>query len=493
MVRHEIPRAGLLGALVALTALTACGAPPPIPAHIATPTPTDYAPSQPSARPVPAGPIPILIDTDMAGDDLLAVMALLREPSVEVRAIAIDGNGEVHCLQGVNNMNHLLDAFGRDDIPIGCGREEPGPSGQLFPDEWRAGADAFYGVEFPPLQGSTESGDAATLIADTIRASSTPLTLVPLGTWTNMADAFAADPDLVDKVERIHAMAGTIDAPGNINYGSVTFEHKVEWNVGVDPESFAAVLATDVPITLVPLDATNDVPVPDDFAATLEADHAAAGADIAFEMFARSPALTQETSFWDTLAVMALVDPSLVEWEEMTVDVETEGPIAGRIDRSSAGRPIRAAMSADADAFHVALLEALRRGDPRPEPFEAATMTIRWDGTSCTIEDAPATTGTVLATLANEDDAGVGFGIATTVPPKRWQDLIDYVTTSDLSDPNAVTPDWLVEVSPFSVVDPDSRTTTIVELPTGEMGAICATGTFPDLEFHDAGAFTVTG
>ena len=67
-------------------------------------------------------------------------------------------------------------------------------------------------------------------------------------------------------------------------------------------------------MTLVPLDATNDVPVPPDFAAILERDHAAAGADIAFEMFARSPYLATDTSFWDTLAVMALVDPSLVTW-----------------------------------------------------------------------------------------------------------------------------------------------------------------------------------
>ena len=38
----------------------------------------------------------------------------------------------------------------------------------------------------------------------------------------------------------------------------------VEWNVGADPDSFADVLALDVPVAFVPLDATDDVPVPSD-------------------------------------------------------------------------------------------------------------------------------------------------------------------------------------------------------------------------------------
>ncbi len=30
-------------------------------------------------------------------------------------------------------------------------------------------------------------------------------------------------------------------------------------------------------------------------------------------------------------------------------------------------------------------------------------------------------------------------------------------------------------------------------LPAGDLGALCATGTFPDLEFYDGGSFTVGG
>jgi pyrimidine-specific ribonucleoside hydrolase len=310
--------------------------------------------------------VPIIIDTDLAADDVLAIMALLREPSVDIRAITIEGNGEAHCEPGMRNLTWLLGQFGAEGMPIGCGREEPGPHGRLFPTAWRDGVDGFFDVAGPDQQGDVPPVDAVDVLADTLAASDDPITLVPLGPWTNLADLFEQHPEAVDSVAGIHAMAGAIDAPGNIAVDDVTPEHGVEWNVGVDPDAFAKVLeATDVPVTLVPLDATNAVPVPADFADIIGEDRAAAGADIAHEIYTQSPFLAEGSSFWDTLAALALVDPSLVTWEDLTADVTIDGPSSGDITRLEGGRPIRAAMAADQGRFMEQMLAALRRGDPR--------------------------------------------------------------------------------------------------------------------------------
>ena len=158
------------------------------------------------------------------------------------------------------------------------------------------------------------------MLAETLAGSDEPITLVPLGPWTNLADLVEAIRTSWSKWPGIHAMAGAIDAPGNIAVDDVTPEHGVEWNVGVDPDAVAAVLeTTDVPVTLVPLDATNAVPGPGRHSPTiLGEDHAAAGADIASQIYTQSPWLTEGASFWDTLAALALVDPTLVTWEDMT-------------------------------------------------------------------------------------------------------------------------------------------------------------------------------
>jgi inosine-uridine nucleoside N-ribohydrolase len=343
----------LAGALL----LAACGSGAP---------PTPEATEIGEASPPVGSPLPIVIDTDLAADDVLAIMALLREPMVDVRAITLEGNGEAHCGPGMRNLTWLLTQFGAEGIPIGCGREEPGPHGRLFPSEWRTGVDDFFGVDGPDAVVDVPAADAVEVLADTLAASEEAVTLVPLGPWTNLADLVEQHPDALEKIAGIHAMAAAIDAPGNIAVDDVKPEHGVEWNVGVDPDAFAQVLhATDIPVTLVPLDATNSVPVPGNFAEIIGEDHAVAGADIAHEIYVQSPWLTDGSSFWDTLAVLALVDPSLATWEDLTAEVTIDGPSSGDVVRSPTGRPIRAAMDADQDRFMDAMLTALRRDDPR--------------------------------------------------------------------------------------------------------------------------------
>ncbi|MEW5990845.1 MAG: nucleoside hydrolase [Chloroflexota bacterium] len=455
-------------------------------------TSTPTSPAAPTSTPGAAGPLPILVDTDLAGDDLLALMALLREPAVDVRAIAVDGNGEVHCADGVANVRKLLRAFGIEGIPVGCGRDAPGEHGRLFPDEWRAGADAFYGVALPAADPEPATG-AVTLIAETAAASPEPLTIVALGPWSNIADAFTAHPDLPGQLAGIHAMAGAIDVPGNVAIDEVTFEHGVEWNVAVDPDAFAAVLDTEVPVTLVPLDATNDVPVPPDFAAILEADHAAAGADIAFEMYARSPALTFGTSFWDTLAALALVDPELVTWEDLTVSVELDGPSSGRIRRTTDGRPIRAAMSANTDAFMAALLAALRRGEPRPESFElTGTLNVIWDGTTCDLEASTGlTAGSVRLQVANRSDEPLAVLLAGVETPRTWADVVAFIEGIDFSDPNLAPPDWITQINGSPSADPGGEAAAIAAVPAAEVGAVCATGEWPALDLAPSASIEI--
>ena len=213
--------------------------------------------------------------------------------------------------------------------------------------------------------GEVPKSDAVDVLAETLGGSVEPITLVPLGPWTNLADLVEAHPNVLEHVAGIHAMAGAIDAPGNVAVDDVTPEHGVEWNVGVDPDAVAAVLETDISVTLVPLDATNAVPVPADIATVLGEDHVAAGADIAWQIYTQSPWLTEGASFWDTLAALALVDPTLVTWEDLTAGITIDGPSSGDFVRAASGRPIRAAMDADTDRFMEAFLAALRRGEPR--------------------------------------------------------------------------------------------------------------------------------
>ena len=494
--------AWLLVAAAGLVAACDAGLPPATPAVLMTaPPPASAAPSPGGATPAAVGgPRPVIIDTDLAADDILAIMVLLRDPTVDVRAVTIAGTGEVRCPAGVRNARRLLAAFGRTDVPVACGRENPGPGGRWFPVEWRDGADAFYGVELPAVEGEGARGvPAAELLADLAAAASTagtPLTLVPLGPWTNLADAAALDPAFAGNIAGIHAMGGAIDAPGNIEVGGTTPRDGVEWNLGVDPDAVAAVLALDVPVTFVPLDATNDVPVPADIAGQLAPDHAAAGADIAYEMYARNPFLaTPGNDYWDTLTAVLLRDPALATWEDVTVQTETSGASAGRLVRDPDGRAVRAAMAADRDAFMRALLVALRTGAPRPEPFAVAgSLTVEFDGTTCRIRgEPPSSAGLATVELRNLGPVTVSLMFGGAAPPKAWADVVAWLSAADLSDPGLAIPAWAIQVGVGSMANAGETTSTMVTLPEGQLGVVCSTGEWPDLTFLDAGAFTTGG
>lgn len=94
------------------------------------------------------------------------------------------------------------------------------------------------------------------------------------------------------------------------------------------------------PITLVPLDATNDVPVTAAAYAELAQDHSAAGADVVFEMLARNPFLVGEGNyFWDSPAATQLITPALATFEDATLRVDGSGADSGRLVRDRRARP----------------------------------------------------------------------------------------------------------------------------------------------------------
>lgn len=90
---------------LAVLIVAACGGPTysASPAPSPTPTTATTAPSpsggpvgSPSESPAAGSLTPIVVDTDLAADDILAIMVLLRDPAIDVRAITVSGTGEVH-------------------------------------------------------------------------------------------------------------------------------------------------------------------------------------------------------------------------------------------------------------------------------------------------------------------------------------------------------------------------------------------------------------
>ena len=221
---------------------------------------SDPGPQTPRS-PEPRGVRHVVLDTDLAFDDIMALLYLLQRDDVVIDAVTVTGTGEAHCDPGVRNALGLLALGGENDTPVACGRETPLQGSNAFPDEWRVAVDDLSMLDLPEVDRVADPRGATQLLLDTLDGDATLITLGPL---TNVAEALRADPGLASRVPEFVAMAGAIDVAGNTPNGVA------EYNVWVDPLAAKEVIE-GMEVTLVPLDATDDVPFTSFFADTLEA------------------------------------------------------------------------------------------------------------------------------------------------------------------------------------------------------------------------------
>ncbi|HEX7567723.1 MAG TPA: nucleoside hydrolase, partial [Anaerolineaceae bacterium] len=251
-------------AIVCLIVLVACSL-DTIP-RLAEPTPTSAIyHTQPST-----GLMTVIIDTDMARDDWMAILYLLNRPDVDVKAITVTGTGEAHCVPGVRNALRLVALAGYHPIPVACGREAPLQGNHVYPQAWRDLVDNLVGLTLPDGTNPDPGVDAVQLLTQIVQSSPEKVKILALGPLTNLAEAFQAAPGLVDNIGWIYIMGGAVHVPGNLR-ADVSGNTTAEWNIYIDPRAANIVFDSGASVTLVGLDATNHVPLTMDFYRRLQA------------------------------------------------------------------------------------------------------------------------------------------------------------------------------------------------------------------------------
>jgi len=307
-------------------------------------------------------PKPVIFDTDMAHEDMISALFLLSHPNVELKAITVTGTGEAHCAPGVVNALGLVKVSGHEEIPVTCGREMPLSGNHEFPAELRQGADDAYGVTIPK-GGEPSELSAADLIIDIVQNSDEPVTIVAVGPLTNIAEAIQKDPSITSNIQDIFIMGGAVKVEGNVGNSGVGIDNQhAEWNIYIDPVAANIVFDSGAPITLVPLDATKDVPVTRKFYTALGDNLNTPSANLVYEILAANLDFVDSggLQFWDSLTSAIFTDESIATFEEMKLRVvEEEGPGSGYTKSDPNGSTIRVATSADRGKFEGLLLTIL--------------------------------------------------------------------------------------------------------------------------------------
>lgn len=237
MTRTLLPR--VAGAVVACAlALSGC-----------TAASDDDGEVVPAGELVPAPPkdpdaVPVVVDSDLAPDDLVALAYLMRHPSVEVLAVTVPETGMVTCPLGVDVAHDLMDAVGVDRVPVSCGRTPRGRHGTPFPATWsRAALDS--GLERDVVWTTDDHPRTPVELIGRLARTHPALEVVALGPATELAALLREDPASYGRIDRIVAMTGVVDGPPQDDRAG-------EWNAAADPDALAEVLAGPVPVAIVP-------------------------------------------------------------------------------------------------------------------------------------------------------------------------------------------------------------------------------------------------
>jgi purine nucleosidase len=183
----------------------------------------------------------ILIDTDTASDDAVALIMALRSPEVQVLAITVVA-GNVSLEQGTANALYAVELCG-SQVPVFAGAAAP-LIRPLEDASWFHGQDGLGDRGYVPSSACTPEKEFAVDAMVRVIEANPGIEVITLGPLTNLALALRQSPALAANVSRCVVMGGAPCCEGNVSPAA-------EYNFWVDPEAARVVLRSQLPIELV--------------------------------------------------------------------------------------------------------------------------------------------------------------------------------------------------------------------------------------------------
>ena len=183
----------------------------------------------------------LIIDTDTASDDAVALVMAHNWPDVEVEAITVC-YGNMPLATASANARYSVEV---------CGKQTPvyeGCAGPLLRPV--AHADWFHGPEGMGMLGKLHpkhppaGTDAVQQLIRRFGEAQGEITLVTLGPLTNIAVALSVEPQLADWVKECYVMGGNANCVGNVTPAA-------EFNIWCDPEAARIVFHSGMKILMV--------------------------------------------------------------------------------------------------------------------------------------------------------------------------------------------------------------------------------------------------
>jgi len=301
-----------------------------------------YGQPAPGVAPKNAAQQLVILDTDIGDDidDAFALALLLQSPEIKLLGITTAfGDTELRA----RLVDRYLAAVDRSGIPVEAGVATPATNHFT---------QAAYARQTPERQ----HGDAVGFLLREIKAHPGQITLIAIGPLFNVQAVIARDAATFRKLKRVVMMGGSVyrGYDGGIA-GAPVPPSSAEWNIRCDPAGARALLASGVPVFMMPLDSTQIHLTPGELGAILS--HGSPLSDqltLLYHQWTGAEAWRMPTLF-DPVAASHAIRPELCPTKPMHLDVDDQG-----FTKPGTGEPnAQVCLKADEQGFREFLLKRI--------------------------------------------------------------------------------------------------------------------------------------
>lgn len=276
-----------------------------------------------------AGPIPVILDTDIGTDidDAYALVQVVRSPELKLLGVTtVSGDTVARARLAAK----LLAVAGQTKIPVYAGISTA--TQYMAQVDW---ANGFFsaalhksgGVEFMRGQINTHPGE---------------ITIIAIGELTNVAALLESEPGLGPKIKAIALMGGSVRrgyAPDS--------KPEPEWNIKSNARAAQVVFSSGVPLLVAPLDSTADLKLTPEGRVVLFS-----AGTVVNDALAALNSVWRHTNTWkgenptlfDNLAVALVATPGIAPLTPLHLVVDADG-----LTRAVEGQPPNAAVALTCD------------------------------------------------------------------------------------------------------------------------------------------------
>ena len=280
-------------------------------------------------------PHSVIFDGFMDVNDLYTLYLLSRSPKVNLIGVTVSGSNDYYFNQAGNHVKSVLDLAQKSTIPVSSLPSTTFCSASTLPANWSKPVDNFADFNLPQSPVSPLNITGSELMYNLLTESKDKVTVFCCGTLNNLANLISTYPSLLSKIERIIILSGDLHTTEEITLPSNPhFEQASSYNIYIDPCAARIVLASGIPITLIPLSVvtlvSNNQRIFDKYA------HPPQNSGATFVLNAlkshfNSNSILSFSTFWDAIGMMILIEPKIVSLKKTSINFLTEGDDSGHI------------------------------------------------------------------------------------------------------------------------------------------------------------------